>query len=391
MSSSNRQVSEAVVPSWKRRHGFQLPLHPQQVAGWSLLLTSAVFIHTIQIPSLPAVLQLPLQIASALLLTILICSMLTTSLRDCEDFGIKLVSEDAVQCQWCSIILSSSRTKHCSLCNKCVLDFDHHCKWLNQCVGKRNYFHFITSVICACILCVAVCLLSLVEVTLLYLCTGSACIHPHFIHTELEPVTFTVLSGLYLILGALGGGLLIHLFAFHVYIKYHGLTTYEFIRLRMEKDQQAVTNGGNYLINNNRNLKKKKKSWWTQCPCFACYSSGCCRHLVLRKSQTHPAASPNLFVLSNNGHESNNGALSPVPNLLMQHAMNSMVYIHPTLPIQLAQFDRSSATARPKSWKGSRLPKIIRTPPSQEASGEWWSSVNEPSVTVDHLLPPLPR
>ena len=30
-------------------------------------------------------------------------------------------------------------TKHCRECERCVLHFDHHCKWLNNCIGEKNY------------------------------------------------------------------------------------------------------------------------------------------------------------------------------------------------------------------------------------------------------------
>lgn len=31
------------------------------------------------------------------------------------------------------------RTKHCGPCNRCCEEFDHHCKWLNNCIGTENY------------------------------------------------------------------------------------------------------------------------------------------------------------------------------------------------------------------------------------------------------------
>ncbi len=52
------------------------------------------------------------------------------------------VFDPVLLCPDCEVI-RTSRSRHCSICNRCVERFDHHCPWVNNCVGLKNHHYFM--------------------------------------------------------------------------------------------------------------------------------------------------------------------------------------------------------------------------------------------------------
>uniref|UniRef100_A0A671K4V0 Palmitoyltransferase n=1 Tax=Sinocyclocheilus anshuiensis TaxID=1608454 RepID=A0A671K4V0_9TELE len=56
-------------------------------------------------------------------------------------------------CDRCQVI-KPDRCHHCSVCETCVLKMDHHCPWVNNCVGFSNYKFFLLFLSYSMIYCV---------------------------------------------------------------------------------------------------------------------------------------------------------------------------------------------------------------------------------------------
>lgn len=243
------------MPKVMRKHGLQRPLSPHQLAGTAtLVLLIALFYTTHPGPHLHSNVGKAILVLYSLVALIVWVSGFCTTLIDPSDPAVCARHHGSVRgeppspplpppplpagrmCYLCDCRVAA-RSKHCRRCNKCVSIFDHHCPWINTCVGERNYRWFIATL-------ASIVALNLVQIG----ASVDVCVEladeskrERILASYTTPMPlglYASLLGVSLLVSAVSAFLVSQLLFFHFGLMARRVTTYEWILEQRERDQE---------------------------------------------------------------------------------------------------------------------------------------------------------